>query len=107
MVMRAFWNIHGPGCNEHLLVHKLRESEDYIPQLSRIAELDGKISEAHAAMLAGMEAVHGAGDALHAVEERKRSRQENRERILHFAYHSVLLVAKVAVPMAGLFQKKP
>ena len=43
MVMRAFWNIHGPGCNEHLLVHKLRESEDYIPELSRIAELDGKI----------------------------------------------------------------
>lgn len=24
MTMRAFWNIHGPGCNEHLLVHKLR-----------------------------------------------------------------------------------
>ena len=24
MTMRANWNIHGPGCNEHLLVHKLR-----------------------------------------------------------------------------------
>ena len=48
---------------------------------AEIAELDGKISEAHAAMLAGMEAVHAAGDALHAAEERKRSRQENRERI--------------------------
>ena len=23
MTLRAFWNIHGPGCNEHLLVHKL------------------------------------------------------------------------------------
>ena len=43
MTMRAFWNLHGPGCNEHLLVHKLRESEDYIPELSRVAELDGKI----------------------------------------------------------------
>ncbi len=21
MTMRAFWNIHGPGCNEHLLVN--------------------------------------------------------------------------------------
>lgn len=43
MTMRAFWNIHSPGCNEHLLVHKLRESSDYIPQISRVAELDGKI----------------------------------------------------------------
>ena len=43
MVMRAFWNIHGPGCNEHLLVHKLRQAGEYIPELSRVAELDGKI----------------------------------------------------------------
>lgn len=43
MTMRAFWNIHGPGCNEHLLVHKIRKSPDYLPELSRIAELDGKI----------------------------------------------------------------
>ena len=42
MTMRAFWNIHGPGCNEHLLVRKIRESEDYLPELSRVAELDGK-----------------------------------------------------------------
>lgn len=43
MVMRAFWNIHGPGCNEHLLVRKIRESKDYLPELSRVAELDGEI----------------------------------------------------------------
>lgn len=43
MTMRAFWNIHGPGCNEHLLVHKIRESKDYLPKLSRVAEIDGKI----------------------------------------------------------------
>lgn len=43
MVMRAFWNINGPGCNEHLMVHKLRESKDYLPELSRVAELDGQI----------------------------------------------------------------
>lgn len=43
MTMRAFWNIHGPGCNEHLLVHKLRESEVYLPQISRVAEFNGKI----------------------------------------------------------------
>ena len=43
MVMRAFWNLHGPGCNEHLLVHKLRDAQEYLPELSRVAELDGQI----------------------------------------------------------------
>ena len=43
MTMRAFWNLHGPGCNEHLLVHKLRTAEEYLPQLSRVAEMNGKI----------------------------------------------------------------
>ena len=43
MTMRAFWNIHGPGCNEHLLVNKLRNADGYLPELSRVAELDGKI----------------------------------------------------------------
>ena len=41
--LRAFWNIHDPGCNEHLLVHKLRNSKDYLPDISRVAELDGRI----------------------------------------------------------------
>lgn len=40
---RAFWNLHVPGCNEHYLVHLLRESKDYLPELSRVAEIDGKI----------------------------------------------------------------
>ena len=43
MVQRAFWNIHCPGCNEHVLVRLIRESEDYLPEFSRVAELDGKI----------------------------------------------------------------
>ena len=41
--LRAFWNIHGPGCNEHLMIHKLRDSKDYLPEISRVAELDGQI----------------------------------------------------------------
>lgn len=43
MTMRAFWNIHGPGCNEHLLVHKMRNVKEYLPELSRVAEWNGKI----------------------------------------------------------------
>lgn len=41
MTMRAFWNLHGPGCNEHLLVHKLRTAKEYLPELSRVAEIMG------------------------------------------------------------------
>ncbi|MFU7515394.1 GNAT family N-acetyltransferase [Clostridium sp. HCS.1] len=43
MTKNAFWNKYVPGCNEHYLVHKIRESEDYIPELSRVAEIDGEI----------------------------------------------------------------
>lgn len=43
MVMRAFWNIHCPGCNEHLLVRVIRKSPDYLPQFTRLAVVDGKI----------------------------------------------------------------
>lgn len=43
LTMRAFWNIHGPGCDEHLLVRKIRQSQDYLPNISRVAELNGKV----------------------------------------------------------------
>lgn len=43
MTMRSFWNKFWPGCTEHLLIRIIRESKDYIPELSRVAELDGKI----------------------------------------------------------------
>lgn len=42
-VLNAFWNRYRPGCNEHLLVHKLRESDAYLPQLSRIAVIGDEI----------------------------------------------------------------
>ena len=43
VTLRAFWNKHHLGCNEHLLVHKIRKSDKYMPQISRIAEVNGKI----------------------------------------------------------------
>lgn len=41
--LKAFWNKHHLGCNEHLLVHKLRKSEVYLPELSRVAVVSGEI----------------------------------------------------------------
>lgn len=43
VVKRAFWNLHRPGCNEHYLVHLLRDDPDNIPELTRVAELNGEI----------------------------------------------------------------
>lgn len=46
MTQHAFWNLHWPGCNEHLLVSNLRKSRDYIPKLSKIAKLGDEIAGA-------------------------------------------------------------
>lgn len=43
MTKKAFWNLHVPGCSEHYLVNILRKSDDYIEDLSRVAELNGEI----------------------------------------------------------------
>lgn len=43
MTMRSFWNKYFPACSEHFLIRIIRESKDYIPEISRVAELDGKI----------------------------------------------------------------
>jgi predicted N-acetyltransferase YhbS len=43
MTQHAFWNKHHLGCDEHYLVHKLRQDKDYLPELSRIALKDGTL----------------------------------------------------------------
>lgn len=43
MTQHAFWNKYRLGCDEHYLVHQLRQHKDYLPELSRIAVKDGEI----------------------------------------------------------------
>ena len=43
LTREAFWNLHVPGCDEHWLVRKLRDSEDFLPELDFVAEADGQI----------------------------------------------------------------
>ncbi len=62
-----------------ITLHEKTEQRD--ARQAEIADLDAGISEAHAALMAGMEAVHTAQDAVRSVEERRRTRRENRERI--------------------------
>lgn len=39
----AFWNLHVPGCNEHYLAHVMVNHPDFCPELSIVAECNGKI----------------------------------------------------------------
>lgn len=39
----AFWNIHGPGCNEHYLIHVMRSCDAFIKPLDMVAEYEGAI----------------------------------------------------------------
>ena len=44
LTRQAFWNVYGPGCTEHYVVHILRKHEDFIPELDLVAETaDGRI----------------------------------------------------------------
>ena len=43
LVREAFWNVYRPGCTEHYVLHHLRSSPDFIPELAFVMEADGKI----------------------------------------------------------------
>lgn len=43
MTREAFWNLYVPGCDEHYLVHTMRDHEDFIPELDFVVEADGRI----------------------------------------------------------------
>lgn len=43
LTREAFYNLYVPGCEEHYLVHQMRQHPDYLPELSFVIEVDGKI----------------------------------------------------------------
>lgn len=43
MIREAFWDVYKPGCNEHLIVHKLRGTPAFVGELSYVACIDGEI----------------------------------------------------------------
>ncbi len=43
LTRKAFWNLHSPGCDEHYLVHTIRDHQDFIPELDLVMELDATI----------------------------------------------------------------
>jgi predicted N-acetyltransferase YhbS len=43
LTKEAFWNLHLPGCDEHYLLHIMRNAPCFINDLDYVAEIDGKI----------------------------------------------------------------
>lgn len=39
----AFWDIYKPGCDEHLILYKIRNSGCYISELDIVATMEGKL----------------------------------------------------------------
>jgi predicted N-acetyltransferase YhbS len=40
----AFWNLFKPGCDEHLVLHQLRKSKNYVAELDLVAIVEGSIT---------------------------------------------------------------
>lgn len=43
LTRRAFWNLNVPGCEEHYLVHIMRNHVDFLPELDFVTEENGSI----------------------------------------------------------------
>lgn len=43
LTREAFWNVHAPGCDEHYLLHIMRDKEAFIRALDVVAQLDGRV----------------------------------------------------------------
>ena len=39
----AFWNLMTPGCDEHYLLHTMRDDANFVPELDFVAEKDDRI----------------------------------------------------------------
>ena len=39
----AFWNLYCPGASEHYLVHSIRKHPDFMPELSFVMEVNGRV----------------------------------------------------------------
>ncbi len=43
MTREAFWNLHAPGCDEHLVAHQLRGCAAFLPALDFVAVHEGRV----------------------------------------------------------------
>lgn len=43
LVREAFWNLYGPGCDEHYIVHKMRSHPDFVSALTYVCQVDDEV----------------------------------------------------------------
>ena len=43
LTREAFWNLYVPGADEHFIIHKMRNSPEFVRDLSLVAESQGRI----------------------------------------------------------------
>lgn len=43
LTREAFWDVYKPGCDEHLILHKLRDTKSFINELAYVVIEDNKI----------------------------------------------------------------
>jgi len=43
LTREAFWNVYRPGCTEHYVLHSFRGKAGFVPELSLVMELNGKL----------------------------------------------------------------
>ncbi len=53
LTREAFGDIYKPGCDEHLVLHKLRQSPAFVGELDFVACDAGRINEADARLQGG------------------------------------------------------
>lgn len=62
LTREAFWNIYKPGCDEHLVLHNIRKSSSYIPELDLVAffknEIVGHIISTKARVIDSLDVEH-------------------------------------------------
>jgi predicted N-acetyltransferase YhbS len=61
LTREAFWNVYFPGCNEHLLIHTLRNAKEFVGELDFVAthgdEIVGHIAYAETKVI-GTDTMH-------------------------------------------------
>jgi len=43
LVRESFWNVYSPGCNEHYLIHVMRDDPAFVKELDLVMESNGRI----------------------------------------------------------------
>lgn len=60
LIRDSFWNEYKPGCNEHYLMHVMRDDPDFVRELDFVMEKDGRIIGQNVFVKAVIEADDGS-----------------------------------------------